>query len=192
MAEEADPPKLHAWLAEFDAAALLPDLDALGAESMEDLTLLDAGDIETLGTKAYGKLKKLKAKKFVAALSTLTSTPPPAAAGGAAAGGAAQMAPTAELQLVSVVDAGDGSLMVFGARCIEFDEHNSDLLGPVTGLFDDETNPSVSIDEALKGKRWHPHPHHALRMCLSPLLASLESAPPRAQRCRLISRSTSG
>ena len=88
---------------------------------------------------------------------------------------------------------GGGSLVVFGARCIEFDEQHSDLVGPVTGLFDNETNPIVSIDKALKGKRWHhPQPHHALRMCPSPLLAGLESARPRAQRCRLISRSSPG
>eukprot|EP01043_Picozoa_sp_COSAG02_P039458 COSAG02_NODE_3116_length_7335_cov_2.441680_3_plen_587_part_00 len=42
---------------------------------------------------------------------------------------------------------------LFGARCIDFDESDSDLVGPISGLFDDETNPSVSIYEALKGKR---------------------------------------
>ena len=57
------------------------------------------------------------------------------------------------MEPLSAADAGDASLVVFGARCVEFDEFDSDLLGPVSGIFDDEANPSVSIDTALKGKR---------------------------------------
>lgn len=90
-AEEAEPPELHAWLAKFDATALLPDLGALGAKSVEDLTLLDAGDIETLGAKAYEKLKKLDAKKLVVALSALTSTDSDAAGGAPGPGSAADV-----------------------------------------------------------------------------------------------------
>eukprot|EP01043_Picozoa_sp_COSAG02_P009205 COSAG02_NODE_308_length_25072_cov_20.906925_19_plen_362_part_00 len=149
--EEAEPPEVDAWLAMFDAAALRPDLDALGAESVEDLKLLDAGDLKALEAKAYEKLKKLKAKKLVTALAALASTPPAAAA-------PAEMEPEPEpdLEPPPAAGAGNASLVVFGARCIEFDESDSDLLGPVSGIFDDETNPSVSIDKALKGKRLTP------------------------------------
>lgn len=61
--------------------------------------------------------------------------------------------PSEAVNLVGAGSSDAGSLAVFGARCIEFDEHDSDLLGPVTELFDDASNPSVSIDKALKGKR---------------------------------------
>ena len=58
------------------------------------------------------------------------------------------------------ISAGNGALVVFGAWCIEFEESDSDLLGPVSGIFDDETNPSVSIDEALKGEHGGPRRLH--------------------------------
>ena len=149
--EEAELPEVVAWLAMFDAAALRPDLAALGAESVEDLKLLDAGDLKALEAKAYEKLKKLKAKKFVTALAALASTPPAAAA-------PSEMEPEPEPEVEPLLAAGadNATLVVFGARCIEFDESDSDLLGPVRGIFDDETNPSVSIDTALKGKRLTP------------------------------------
>ena len=39
--EEGEPPELDAWLAGFGAEALKAELDALGAESVEDIKELD-------------------------------------------------------------------------------------------------------------------------------------------------------
>ena len=40
--------------------------------------------------------------------------------------------------------------MIFGARCVDFDESESGMLGPVRGVFDDKTNPRVGIDKAIE------------------------------------------
>ena len=48
--------------------------------------------------------------------------------------------------------AGDSdALVIFGARCVDFDESESGMLGPVRGVFDDKTNPRVGIDKAIEG-----------------------------------------
>ena len=48
--------------------------------------------------------------------------------------------------------AGDSdALVLFGARCVDFDESESGMLGPVRGVFDDKTNPRVGIDKAIEG-----------------------------------------
>ena len=49
-------------------------------------------------------------------------------------------------------DAGSDALALIGTRCTDFDEFDSDMLGPVRGLFDDEENPRVSIDKAVRGE----------------------------------------
>jgi len=69
--EEGEPPELDAWLAGFGAEALKAELDALGAESVEDIKELDQEDIKLLEVKAYENMKKLKAKKFVKVISEL-------------------------------------------------------------------------------------------------------------------------
>jgi hypothetical protein len=44
------------------------------------------------------------------------------------------------------------ALVIFGARCVDFDESKSGMLGPVRGVFDDKTNPRVGIDKAIEGR----------------------------------------
>jgi hypothetical protein len=47
---------------------------------------------------------------------------------------------------------GDSDVLVlFGARCIDFNESETGTLGPVRGVFDDKTNPRVGIDKAIEG-----------------------------------------
>jgi hypothetical protein len=63
------------WLATLGAEVLKEELDALGAETCEDLERLDDEDMELLVTAATAKLKKLKAKKFIRALGASSAAP---------------------------------------------------------------------------------------------------------------------
>ena len=110
-AEEAEPPELVAWLAAFDAAPLGPDLDALGAESVQDLKELDAGDLKALEAKAYEKLKKLKAKKLVKALAALASVD--LASGGASGRSLAEL--EAQPEPESTIESHGVSVQVMGS-----------------------------------------------------------------------------
>ena len=59
---------------------------------------------------------------------------------------------------------GGDAAAAFGMRCVDFDESDSGLLGPIRGLFDDEHNPRLSLEEAVKRALLHPmllsHPEY--------------------------------
>ena len=59
---------LDLWITNLDAQVIKADLELLGVESMEDLKWLDDEDIKALTEKAFEKMKKIKAKKFMASL----------------------------------------------------------------------------------------------------------------------------
>ena len=63
--------------------------------------------------------------------------------------------------------AGDSdALLLFGARCIDFNESETGTLGPVRGVFDDKTNPRVGIDKAIEGTVVLPDPSECRCLCL--------------------------
>jgi len=72
---EPQPLSIDDWLATLGAEVLKEELDALGAETCEDLERLDDEDMELLVTAATAKLKKLKAKKFIRALGASSAAP---------------------------------------------------------------------------------------------------------------------
>tara|TARA_B100001123_G_C15339818_1_gene1034376 strand:+ start:3661 stop:4659 length:999 start_codon:yes stop_codon:yes gene_type:complete len=61
-------PTLDTWITNLDAQDIKPDLEILGVESIEDLKWLDDEDVGVLFEKVFKKMKKIKAKKFMASL----------------------------------------------------------------------------------------------------------------------------
>ena len=143
-AEEAEPPEVVAWLAAIGLPEYAPQIKEYGYDQMAALYRATEADIVEMTEDADVNMKKPHRRIFVAEWKKLL----------ASTGAPGDDAPEPEPE-----PAGD-ALVVFGARCIEFEESDSDLLGPVSGIFDDETNPSVSIDEAVKGKNGGPRRLH--------------------------------
>ena len=142
-------PEVDAWLATIGLPQYAPKIKRYGYDQMAALHQATQADIVEMTEDVDVKMKKPHRRIFVAEWKKLL----------ASTGAPGDDAPGADAPEPEPEPAGD-ALVVFGARCIEFEESDSDLLGPVSGIFDDETNPSVSIDEALKGKNGGPRRLH--------------------------------
>ncbi len=138
VAEDEDDPKA------FLTGHILDKLDALSKEKFPALKKSAKEDFKLTPEQikeAHTGAEDKKAAVLQLIFATISAevggagSPQPAAAGGGAAAAA-----------------GDSdALVIFGARCVDFDESESGMLGPVRGVFDDKTNPRVGIDKAIEG-----------------------------------------
>jgi hypothetical protein len=140
-AEEGVPPPLtvDGWLASIKLAQYAAPLTDYGYDSLKVLLDATEADIVEMTEDPDVGMKKPHRRTMLAEWQQLKSAPQPAGGGGGGGGAAAAAAGDSD------------ALVIFGARCVDFDESESGMLGPVRGVFDDKTNPRVGIDKAIEG-----------------------------------------